>query len=87
MKPEGIGSNPVRAFSLPVADSVASVRPCQAFSITMVCASGSPCLWPYSRTSLIAPSLASEPELPKNTSCIPDSSQMRSASCSCSVTR
>ena len=68
MKPPGSGSKPLRAFSLPVAASVASVRPCQACSITIVCASGSPCLWPYRRTSLIAPSFASEPELPKNTS-------------------
>ena len=36
MKPEGSGSKPLRAFSEPVAASVASVRPCQARSITTV---------------------------------------------------
>ena len=74
------GSKPACALRLPVADSVASVRPCQACSITMIAALWTLFWWPYRRASLIAVSFASEPELQKNTSSMPASAQIRSAS-------
>ncbi len=43
MKPEGRGSKPLRALSLPVAASVARVRPCQDESMVMMWAWLLPC--------------------------------------------
>ncbi len=82
-KPCTRGSKPACALRLPVADSVAMVRPWKALSMTMMCGSSMPLLWPYMRASLIAASLASQPELQKNTSSMPETSAMRSESLSC----
>ncbi len=46
MKPPINGSKPACALREPVADSVASVRPCQAFSITTIEALSMPRWWP-----------------------------------------
>ena len=40
------GSKPACALREPVAESVASVRPCQAFSITMIVGISTPRWWP-----------------------------------------
>ncbi len=45
-KPETSGSKPACALRLPVADSVAIVRPWNAFSMTMMVGESIPFLWP-----------------------------------------
>jgi len=70
-----------------VAESVASERPWNAFSMTMIAGSAMPRSWPYLRATLIDASVASRPELPKNTSSSPVISAMRSAAASCSGMR
>ena len=66
-KPGTFGSNSGSNAFLPDADMVASVRPWKPPSKVMI--SYAPFLYcaPYLRASLIAPSLASAPELAKNT--------------------
>ena len=86
-KPETSGSKPACTLRLPVAESVASERPWNAFSITMIAGSAMPRSWPYLRATLIAASLASSPELQKNTSSRPVISAMRSAAASWSGMR
>ncbi|CFN82897.1 Uncharacterised protein [Bordetella pertussis] len=44
MNPDGMGPKPWRALSLPVAASVARVRPCQDESMVMMWACVLPCL-------------------------------------------
>ena len=83
-KPCTSGSKPACTLRLAVADSVASERPWNAFSMTMIAGSAMPRSWPYLRATLIAASFASSPELQKNTSSSPVISAMRSAACSCS---
>ena len=70
-KPDTRGSNPACTLRLPVAERVASERPWNAFSITMIAGSAMPRSWPYLRATLIAASFASRPELQKNTSSRP----------------
>jgi len=48
--------------------------------MTIVCACGLPCLWPYMRTSFSAPRWPRNRSWRKNTSSSPVSAQMRSAS-------
>jgi hypothetical protein len=45
-KPETSGSKPACTLRLPVADSVAMVRPWNAFSITTIAGDSIPRLWP-----------------------------------------
>ncbi len=80
------GSKPAWALRDPVAESVASVRPCHAFSITMMLGFSTPRWWPCRRASLIAASLASAPELQKKALSIPAIAQTFAAARSCSGT-
>ena len=64
-KPGISGSKPLRYFARPVAASVARVRPWNELSIEMI--SLRPEALPILRASLNIPSLASAPELAKNT--------------------
>ena len=67
-KPSTGGPKPARYFALPVAASMASVRPWKAPSKQMVRKrSGCPFSAWYFRTALIMPSFASAPELQKKT--------------------
>jgi hypothetical protein len=63
------------------------VRPWKAFSMTMMVGTSIPLPWPYIRASLIAASLASQPELQKNARSMPESAQSLSASSSWRSTR
>jgi hypothetical protein len=78
------GSKPACTLRLPVADSVARVRPWKACSMTTIAGCSMPCWWPYMRASLMAASLASQPELQKNTSSMRDSAARRSDAASAS---
>ena len=86
-KPCTSGSKPACTLRLPVADSVASERPWNAFSMTMIAGSAMPLSWPYLRATLIDASVASSPELQKNTSSRPVISATRSAAASWSGMR
>src|SRR6266403_3805780 len=66
-KPDTLGSNSGSKAFLPDADIVASVRPWKPPSKVMISWAPERCVAPYLRASLIAPSLASAPELAKNT--------------------
>jgi len=79
-KPLTSGSKPACTLRLPVAESVASVRPWKECSITIDRGLVDVLPWPYMRAILIAHSLASAPELPKNTLSMPLSATRRSAS-------
>src|SRR3954467_13119851 len=57
-KPCTSGSKPACTLRLPVADSVASERPWNAFSITMMAGSGVPFLWPYFGDAFVVAVLA-----------------------------
>jgi hypothetical protein len=81
------GSKPACALREPVAESVASVRPCHAFSITTMVAFSMPRWCPCRRASLIAASLASAPELQKNALSMFAIAQTFAAARSCSATR
>src|SRR3989338_7579718 len=83
LKPVTSGSKPAWILRLPVAESVASVRPWKLPSVTIIVGLRTFCLWPYRRASLIAASLASAPELQKNTLSIWASLHRRSASSAC----
>ena len=74
MKPSTSGPKPCCTFSLPVAESVAMLRPWNAFSYTTISGRSMPRSCPYLRASLSAPSLASRPVQQKNTLVMPDSS-------------
>ena len=78
-KPRTRGSKPAWTLRLPEAVNVARVRPWKALSITKIVGSLMPSLLPYSRAIFIAASLASAPELPKNTLLMPLTSQSLSA--------
>ena len=65
LKPGTSGSKPLRYLARPVSASVASVRPWNELSIEMI--SLRPVALPYFRANLLMPSLASAPELQKNT--------------------
>ncbi len=69
LKPGSSGSKPWWYFSWPVAVTVASVRPWNELlrGDDLVAVAGQPCSLAYLRASLIAASLASAPELQKNT--------------------
>ncbi|MGY3110925.1 hypothetical protein ACVWW7_007552 [Bradyrhizobium sp. LM6.9] len=67
LKPATFGSNSGSKAFLPEADIVASVRPWKPPSKLMISNAPPLCRLPYLRASLIAPSLASAPELAKNT--------------------
>ncbi|MNT83388.1 hypothetical protein D3C71_1778590 [compost metagenome] len=69
-----------------MADMVAIDRPWKAFSYTTISGLAMPLSTPNLRAILSAASLASRPELQKNTFCMPDSSTSLAASCSCSGT-
>src|SRR5213592_4439068 len=56
-KPETSGSKPACTLRLPVAESVASERPWNAFSRTMIAGSAMPLSWPYLRATLIEASV------------------------------
>src|SRR3990167_241775 len=83
MKPSTRGPKPACTLGLPVAESVAMERPWKAFSYTTTSGLSMPLSWPYLRAIFSAASLASRPELQKNTFCMPDSSTSLAASCSC----
>src|ERR1700681_1263989 len=74
-KPDTLGSNSGSKAFLPDADIVARVRPWKPPSKVMISYAPFLCKAPYLRASFMAPSLASAPELVKNTW----SKQLRSA--------
>src|SRR5260221_2808444 len=59
-KPGTSGSNPCCTLRLPVAESVASVLPWKALSMTTIPGLSTPLPWPYRRASLIAASRSEE---------------------------
>ena len=81
-KPRTRGSKPACTLRPPEALNVANVRPWNALSMTNTVGSLMPILWPWRRAILMAASLASAPELPKNTLLMPEAAQSLSASAS-----
>ena len=82
-KPPTSGSNPACALRLPVAESAAIVRPWKLCSMTMTPGHAWPRAWPYNLVIFSAPSMASAPELPKNTRSMPVKQATLPASFSC----
>ena len=84
LNPPGSGSNPWWYFSCAVAVTVARVRPWKPPRIVMMSPrSLAPCSLAHLRASLIAVSLASAPELEKNTRSAKEWSQSSLASWVC----
>ena len=74
MKPSTSGPKPACTLGLPVADSVAMERPWKAFHRPPTSGFSMPWSWPNLRAILSAASLASRPELQKNTLLMPERS-------------
>ena len=86
-KPSSSGAKPSCTLALAVADRVAMVRPWKLPSITTTVGRAICLREPYRRAILMAASLASAPELEKNTFAMPLNSHRRCASDSWAGTR
>ena len=83
IKPSTSGPNPACTLGLPVALSVAMLRPWKALSNTTTSGRSMPLSWPNLRASLSAASLASSPVEQKNTFVMPESATSLAANASC----